>query len=638
LLKKFLYSFLNGLEYGQVLSSADALRAKRLYQIYVIVELLLFIIMLSRVALEKYVFAAVVGTSIVILLGLAPLIKKGKISLAANILCSSCLFFCLSAMWAYDGLREEGAIAIPSVLMFSYIIGDKHLYKILCLITVINALVLGFVNSAGLYVNVVAAGSLDAAITIVLITTLLSVAAWFLARDLRQVSSDLFDEHNLLLCSQQEIEKLVYLDQLTGLSNRASSKILFNDAVRASKANNIPIYIMYVDLDNFKNINSLYGKKFGDQYLIETGNRLRNIISVDDYLCRMGGDEFLLIFGSLLNDDDADIVANEIQELVKNPFFQNGKIVSSTTSIGIASYPNDGCDFDSVIKKADIAMYYAKNKGRDGFHLYSKEVNEKFFDTLSLISDMRTALKKNQFHLAFQPKILLTDNNVIGAEALLRWIHPTHGFISPEIFIPIAEKSGLITDIGNWVIKQSCIACNNWSAAGFTDVSVAINISTIQFNDVSIVDRIKENVKETGVNPKNIELEVTESLLLHDTFTFRDTLDQIKRLGIKISIDDFGTGYSNLAYLKTINVDALKIDRSFIQNIEEQEHNKNIVKAIIQISNSLNVKVIAEGVETKKIADLLRAMGCQIGQGYFWAKPIMEDEFIEYLTNSKLKY
>ena len=360
------------------------------------------------------------------------------------------------------------------------------------------------------------------------------------------------------------------------------------------------------------------------------------MMSVDDFLCRMGGDEFLLIFNSLATDNDANAIANEIQELVKNPYFNEGQIISSTTSIGIASYPIDGSDFDSIVKKADMAMYYAKQIGRDGFHLYDKEVNEDVFDTLSLISDMRTALKDNQFHLVFQPKILLADDSVVGAEALIRWIHPTHGFIGPDIFIPIAEKSGLIIDIGAWVIEQSCIACSEWSRAGFDNISVAINMSSIQFNEHDIVDQISNSIKKSGVKPHNIELEVTESLLLDNTVTLRDTLVQIKKMGIKISIDDFGTGYSNLGYLKTMDVNTLKIDRSFIQNMEEEEHNQNIVKAIIQISKSLGVQVVAEGVETAVVAESLQAMNCQIGQGYFWAKPLAEEKFLAFLEDSKI--
>jgi diguanylate cyclase (GGDEF)-like protein len=636
LLGKFLYSFLNGLELDQKVSEVNALRAKRLFQVYVLVELLLCILMISRISVEKYTFAAIIAAAVIALLGLFPLIKKAKISLAANILCSFCLLFCLGALWAFDGLREEAAIAIPSVLMFSVILGGKHLYKILGLVTVINALVIGYVNSAGLYINVVAEGSLDSAISLSLLVGLLSIAAWFLAQDLRQVSSNLFNEHHILLRSQQEIEHLVYLDTLTGLSNRAASKTLFDDAVAASKENNIPVYMMYIDLDDFKNINNALGRSFGDQYLIEIANRLQNMMSVDDFLCRMGGDEFLLIFNSLATDNDANAIANEIQELVKNPYFNEGQIISSTTSIGIASYPIDGSDFDSIVKKADMAMYYAKQIGRDGFHLYDKEVNEEVFDTLSLISDMRTALKDNQFHLVFQPKILLADDSVVGAEALIRWIHPTHGFIGPDIFIPIAETSGLIVDIGAWVIEQSCIACSEWSRAGFDNISVAINMSSIQFNEHDIVDQISNSIKKSGVKPHNIELEVTESLLLDNTVTLRDTLVQIKKMGIKISIDDFGTGYSNLGYLKTMDVNTLKIDRSFIQNMEEEAHNQNIVKAIIQISKSLGVQVVAEGVETAAVAESLQAMNCQIGQGYFWAKPLAEEKFLAFLEDSKI--
>lgn len=632
----FIHSFLNGLDYGQNISKIEALRAKRLLQVYVLIEITLILIAISRIAVEKYLFSAVITAIFISLLALFPLIKKGKIDVAANILCSFTLLFCLGLLWAYDGLREEAAIVIPSILMFSVILGSKHLYKILGLITIINALAIGYVNSTGIYVNVVAPSSLDAAVIISVIVTLLGVAAWFLAQDLRSVSTTLFTENSVLLGSQQEIEHLVYHDTLTGLYNRAASNKLFDDAVSASTENNLPVYMMYIDLDNFKSINDSFGENFGDKYLTEIANRLQSMVSENDFLCRMGGDEFVLMFNSLEDDSGIDFTANEIQELIKNPFFQDGQIVSSTTSIGIATYPKDGDNFDTIMKNADMAMYYAKEQGKDTFHLYDSEVNKEIFDTLSLISDMRTALKENQFHLVFQPKILLENNTVVGAEALLRWIHPTHGFIGPDIFIPIAEKSGLIIDIGKWVIEQSCIACGKWSNAGYPDVSVAINMSIIQFNENGIVDQIKNSISSSGVKPNNIELEVTESLLLDDTTALRDTLDEIKQMGIQISIDDFGTGYSNLGYLKKMAVNTLKIDRSFIQYMEEEPHNKNIVKAIIQISKSLKLKVIAEGVETELVADSLRAMNCEIGQGYFWAKPLVEKEFLEFLVNPNI--
>jgi|TARA_B110000902_G_C14284899_1_gene578343 diguanylate cyclase (GGDEF)-like protein len=634
---KFIHSFLNGLDYEQNLSKVEVLRAKRLLQVYVLIELTLILMAISRIAIGKYLFAAAITTIFIGLLTLFPLIKKGKIEVAANILCSCALLFCLGVLWVYDGLREEAAIALPSILMFSVVLGGKQLYKILGLITIINALAIGYVNSTGMYVNVVAASSLDAAIIISVMVTVMGIAAWLLAHDLRSVNTSLFTEHSLLLASQQEIEHLVYHDTLTGLHNRAASNKLFDDAVSASKENSLPVYMMYIDLDNFKSINDSFGENFGDKYLTEIANRLQSMVSENDFLCRMGGDEFVLIFNSMEDDSGIDFTANKIQELIKNPFFKDGQIVSSTTSIGIATYPKDGDNFNTIMKNADMAMYYAKEQGKDTFHLFDKEVNKEIFDTLSLISDMRTALKENQFYLVFQPKILLENNTVVGAEALLRWIHPTHGFIGPDIFIPIAEKSGLIIDIGKWVIEQSCIACGNWSNAGYPDVSVAINMSIIQFNENGIVDQIRNSISNSGVKPNNIELEVTESLLLDDTAALRDTLDAIKKMGIKISIDDFGTGYSNLGYLKKMDVNTLKIDRSFIQHMIDEPHNKNIVKAIIQISKSLDLKVIAEGVETKVVADSLRAMNCEIGQGYFWAKPLVEKEFLEFLENPKNK-
>ncbi|MFQ3322399.1 MAG: diguanylate cyclase (GGDEF)-like protein [Pseudomonadales bacterium] len=596
---RFIHSFLNGFDYGQNISKIEALRAKRLLQVYVLIEITLILIAISRIAVEKYLFSAIITAIFISLLALFPLIKKGKIDVAANILCSCTLLFCLGVLWAYDGLREEAAIAIPSILMFSVILGSQHLYKILGLITIINALAIGYANSTGIYVNVVAPSSLDAAVTISVMVTLLGVAAWFLAQDLRSVSTTLFAENNVLLGSQQEIEHLVYHDTLTGLYNRAASNKLFDDAVSARKENNLPVYMMYIDLDNFKSINDSFGENFGDKYLTEIANRLQSMVSENDFLCRMGGDEFVLMFNSLEDDSGIDFTANEIQELIKNPFFQDGQIVSSTTSIGIATYPKDGDNFDTIMKNADMAMYYAKEQGKDTFHLYDSEVNKEIFDTLSLISDMRTALKEKQFHLVFQPKILLENNTVVGAEALLRWIHPTHGFIGPDIFIPIAEKSGLIIDIGKWVIEQSCIACGKWSNAGYPDVSVAINMSIIQFNENGIVDQIKNSISSSGVKPNNIELEVTESLLLDDTTVLRDTLDEIKQMGIQISIDDFGTGYSNLGYLKKMDVNTLKIDRSFIQYMEEEPHNKNIVKAIIQISKSLELKLSRKALRQK---------------------------------------
>ncbi|HZW25637.1 MAG TPA: bifunctional diguanylate cyclase/phosphodiesterase, partial [Gallionella sp.] len=346
-----------------------------------------------------------------------------------------------------------------------------------------------------------------------------------------------------------------------------------------------------------------------------------------DTVARLGGDEFAILLPEIRSGDDLGGVADKILQAFSAPFLLEGQEVFVSTSIGIALYPDDGLDADDLLKHADSAMYFAKRSGRSNFRFYSKELTASANERLTLEGDLRRGIARDELELYFQPKVRLADGAVVGSEALLRWHHPQRGTVSPDRFIPIAEDSGLIVEIGAWVLRQGCRAACDWNAPGKPLHKVAINLSARQFQSGNLVKTVRQTLTETGCRPEWIELEITESLLLDEEGEVLEMLEAFREMGITIAIDDFGTGYSALSYLARFPIDTLKIDRSFISRVTEYGHHTELVKAIVSIARCLNQQVVAEGVETAEQAALLQAYGCQMVQGYFYGKPMGRDDF-----------
>jgi diguanylate cyclase len=435
--------------------------------------------------------------------------------------------------------------------------------------------------------------------------------------------------------SEHKIQKLAHYDSLTGLPNRIMAKSRFDHSMQTAQRKGSLVCIMFLDLDEFKNINDSLGHSTGDNYLIEIANRLTSAVRKSDTVCRQGGDEFLVILESIDDEKQLLLLAEKILEKVKQPASINGVSVSTSVSIGLAIAPNDGDDFETLCRHADMAMYQAKHAGRNSFHFYNQQLEQDAESKLKLLSDLRTAIEHEQFELYYQPKINLGNNQFYGAEALIRWHHPERGTVSPLGFIPLAESSGLIVELGQWVVEQACKQCKAWQNKTGKKISVAVNVSAVQFKRDCFFQMVERALQQNSLSPELLELEITESLLVADSTKRENLFKQLNILGVRISIDDFGTGYSNLAYLKKFQIDTLKIDRSFVSSMLENEQEMAIVEAVLQMARSLKLNVVAEGVEINCIAEKLRSLSCQFAQGYLWSKPLPNEEFLDFIIDKK---
>ncbi|MBF0647068.1 EAL domain-containing protein [Desulfuromonas acetoxidans] len=434
--------------------------------------------------------------------------------------------------------------------------------------------------------------------------------------------------------AQQEIERLAYYDTLTGLPNRVLIKDRLQQAVAQAQRSRALVGVLALDLDHFKKINDSLGIGCGDQMLKLVSQRLKGHLRQGDSVARMGGDEFVILITGIKSQNDIVTAAGKILDLLAEPVTIDGHDLVSTGSLGISVYPTDADEVDLLLKHADTAMYQAKETGRNLYQFYSPDMNERAFERLFLDSDLHRALARNELELYFQPQIDLAQGHVVGAEALLRWNHATKGQISPVVFIPLAEESDLILDIGGWVIEEACRHARQWHDQGYTDLRVAVNLSARQFRS-DLPDIVARVLHETGLPAHLLELELTESLLMERPELARTILNKLRYLGNHLSIDDFGTGYSSLSYLKHFPIDRLKIDRSFVKDLNVDPDDAIIVEAIIALAHGLRLNVVAEGVETSDQFEFMRQRGCDEIQGYVVARPMPADDFLRYLQKSK---
>ncbi|WP_419887088.1 EAL and GGDEF domain-containing protein [Neobacillus niacini] len=425
--------------------------------------------------------------------------------------------------------------------------------------------------------------------------------------------------------TEKMIKHMAYHDQLTDLPNRYLLREKLNETITDSKQNNCNFALVFLDLDRFKSINDTMGHEVGDQVLMEIAERLKACVNDKDIISRYGGDEFsILLPGS--EEQRASIVAQQIIAKLSYPLtFQHHELMV-TPSIGIAVFPTHGESFDTLIKNADLAMYHAKSLGRNNFQFFNKELNKKAQHELDMEVNLRKALEQNQFVLFYQPQVNLETNEIYGAEALIRWTHPEKGIIPPAAFIPLAEETGLIIPMGEWAIRTACQENIKWQEAGYSPVTISVNISAKQFFQSNLVEIVESALRETGLNPNYLELEITESITM-DVERSITTLLELQRIGVKISIDDFGTGYSSLNYLKRLPIDKLKIDQSFIQECPHDINSNTLVRTIIIMAHLLRMKVVAEGVETEEQVSFLLGQGCKEAQGYLFSKPLSVSEF-----------
>lgn len=449
--------------------------------------------------------------------------------------------------------------------------------------------------------------------------------------------------------AQRQIHNLAYYDLVTGLPNRAQLNEQLRYTLKLARRNDAKFAVLFLDLDHFKQVNDTLGHDAGDDLLKQVSARLTGVVRDSDMVsgsndteepdsqhtvARLGGDEFVVLLGQVNRAEDAARVAERIAQTISVPYQIGSNTVSVTTTIGISVFPSDGVTPEALMKNADVAMYHAKESGRNGYQFYSREIHEQALERFSLEGDLRSAIENEELTVVYQPKLDMTTGALSGMEALVRWDHPSKGNVSPTEFIPLAEETGLILPLGRWVLSHACEQMQRWIDAGMAPMSIAVNCSSVQFTHSDMIEDINQAIGHSGLDPRLLEIELTESLLLQDIEKGIKILRSMKALGIQVAIDDFGTGFSSLSYLKRLPVDKLKIDRSFVKDLCIDPGDVAIVSAIITLSHNLHLTVVAEGVETQQQFDILRGFDCNEAQGYLISHPMAVDELEQWMANN----
>jgi diguanylate cyclase len=431
--------------------------------------------------------------------------------------------------------------------------------------------------------------------------------------------------------AEQRIEFLAFHDPLTELPNRVLARDRVERAIVAAQRSRSRMALLYLDLDHFKTINDSLGHVAGDRLLKTVAARLRASLRDTDSICRQGGDEFLIVLGDLAGAGAIEPVIAKLTGALAHRLQIDGHELTTTASIGIARYPDDGVDFDTLLQKADTALYQAKDAGRNAYRFFDEQMNARTLERLQIHHGLHHALEGGEFVLHYQPQIDLRSATVVGVEALLRWNRPGFGLVGPDRFIPVAEESGLIVPIGDWVIGEACRQAMAWQRVGLPPIPVAVNLSAMQFRRGDVEQAVASSLATSGLPAHLLELELTESILLSNTEQVLVVVQRLKSQGVRLSIDDFGTGYSSLSYLRRFAVDHLKIDRSFIRDLVNPADDGAIVRAIVQMARGLNLTTIAEGVEDEAVAQRLLAFGCERAQGYLFARPLAPEALADFL-------
>jgi diguanylate cyclase (GGDEF)-like protein len=439
--------------------------------------------------------------------------------------------------------------------------------------------------------------------------------------------------------SEERVHHLAHHDTLTGLPNRFSLQERLEQSLGLSKRNNRQLALMLIDLDRFKSINDTLGHHAGDDLLVQVSARLGAAVRDSDIVARLGGDEFVVVLPEIVSPDDAAHVAEKIVVAVSAPYQIDGQLFRTSPSIGISIFPDDALESEGLLKNADVAMYEAKAKGRATYQFFTDSMTTATLKRMALEADLREALELKQFVLHYQPQLDLRTGLVTGVEALIRWRHPARGLVPPNEFIPVAEETGLILSIGDWVLREACRQTREWQNRGAPSVRVSVNLSASQFADEGLPDRIQSILDETGLDNERLDLEVTESMSMTSPEQSIAMMHVLASRGMTLSIDDFGTGYSSLAYLKLFPIRTLKIDRAFVKNIEADAHSNDadICDVTVLLAHKLGLDVVAEGVETSSQLKFLLSVGCEKIQGYLISKPLPPDEAEAFIRNYSIK-
>lgn len=602
-------------------------QGKRFRQIAITVIAAFAVVALQNLLIREWLNAALLLSGIVTIAVALRFYQRGSPGLASQLMLGAITLLITALMWVGQGVHDTGVLAYPGILVVACMLLTLRQFLVVLgfMLLALTWFVVGALS--GLYHGRSIPLSYSTLINAVAILTATAATVWLLASDLRRALAKLRLEVQKVSASQAHAVFLATHDPLTSLPNRLLARDRIEHACAHAEREHSKIALLHVDLDGFKSVNDALGHSIGDGLLIEVAKRLKQSVRDSDTVSRQGSDEFLIVIGDIIHVDDASTIANKLLESLTTPFRVNTSEITTSCSIGIAIYPEDGKDVDSLLKKADIAMHQAKEAGRNVCRFFAEEMNANIIDRLHLLNGMRNALVKGEFILHYQPLVALNTGKVIGAEALIRWRHGELGLIPPARFIPVAESTGLIVQLGAWVLREACRQAAEWRRTGMPRLVISVNLSPAQFKRGDIEQVVCNALDESGLPPSLLELELTESILIQDTEKVLGTVRRLKELGVGLSIDDFGTGYSSLSYLSRFQVDKLKIDQSFVRKLTANSQDAAIVRAIIQMAQSLKLGTVAEGIEDEETLAALKAQQCEQGQGYLFARPLPPEEF-----------
>ena len=604
----------------------DGLREVRRYRLMQICSATALGLLASLLVARGITFYLFVAGLCCLAIALA-LAFKHKTSASAYILLGSMSSMLFSFAITGAGMFDLAILGYPSMFIFAALLGGVWLFITMLTLVIFQCIAIVWLTLNGVIDPNIPILSWTHLIFIMVIFIVTGFSVYILVQDIKSLMHSLQTENIKVQHSRAQIQHLAHHDVLTDLPNRLYGEKLFNQLHDQCAQQERKLAVLFIDLDNFKPVNDALGHEAGDRLLELLSKRLSQALTPDQHLIRFGGDEFLLI--TPVNDSLREVhdLANAIIDLCGSEFIIMQTRIVISASIGIAIAPQNGSQFKQLCRKADIAMYQAKKVGRKTYHFYDAELDQGSEDKFTLFQQLRQAVANQEFALYYQPIVNLATGKVIAAEALLRWPQTDNSMISPDEFIPLAESSGLITEIGKWVVEEACRFCAKQRERGAKDLRVAVNLSVVQFADGNLQQTVESALTQAGLPANALELELTESQILDDKDQIQAQLQSLDKLGVSIAIDDFGTGYSNLGYLRQFNARKLKIDRSFISALTTDPDNEEILKAIITMADSLGLVTVAEGIEDEATLSNLIAMGCHCGQGYYWSKPVPEANF-----------
>jgi len=597
---------------------------KRLIQLSYMTQAILVVAAINNLLVGAVLSPIVLFCVFIFLFCIPWLVSLDKYSVAVKVLIYSITTMLGFLAWQGFGIFDPALIGFCTVLVYSSIVGSKKL--LISLITIMSSTIIIIVitHDMSISYNFTNKQIYGIATDTIIALASVGVASWLLHSDNLYIINELNKSHQKNIQTKLEVEFNATHDSLTGLYNRSAINSQFSSICKQCKKEQSPLSILYVDLDNLKNVNTKMGHVIGDEILITVATRLSDIVSAQ-YICRYGGDKFLILLEG--DKSQSEVIAKEILLSLSEPIAINDIEVISTCSIGIAVSNESNHSFEQLIIESDSAMYKSKHTGKNQFQFFDPIYYQEFNLSKKIADSIIDSISNNDFELHYQPKINLETNKIQGFEALIRWNHPDLGSISPVTFIPLSEKNGSIIELGQWIINEACTQTKKWVDAGYHDFNVAINVSSVQFHRGNVDKLFRDILEKIQLDSKYIQIEITESLLLDDneSDSINLSFENIKKQGIQLSIDDFGTGYSNMGYLKKLDIKYLKIDRTFIQNIQSNPQDLIIVKAIIQLAKNLDIKTVAEGVESLEISKTLKELECDIVQGFYYSKPASPD-------------